>query len=279
EIVGRLVPDPAHLFAGIKVIEFVAPGDLAVQLTVDAGNLWFKTLAANYHPLSSADVLLPHAGRLVVRSGYPRSGCSTMLVSSQASYFLSTAVCVEPHPADASKTLVSRFLAAPVDVAHFRVKHLARMSVARAGTEWFRWLFDGDMCTAREAMKGFYVVLSLQDCSFGGPLLPRVAGAEPFDAETWERVGADVSFAAYLQSFLHLLDLGAAKVFSSLDGQQLVPSQAILRRKDWEHVRPVLLPVFQKACIAYRRLLPNGTVELPKLAENVPATFSHVCDG
>ena len=49
------------------------------------------------------DVLLPHAGRLVVRSGYPRSGCSTMLVSSQASYFLSTAVCVEPHPADASK--------------------------------------------------------------------------------------------------------------------------------------------------------------------------------
>ena len=37
------------------MIEFVAPGDLAVQLTVDAGNLWFKTLAANYHPLASAE--------------------------------------------------------------------------------------------------------------------------------------------------------------------------------------------------------------------------------
>ena len=42
--VGWLMPDPSHLFKAINVVQSVAPGEVAVQLTVDAENVWFKTL-------------------------------------------------------------------------------------------------------------------------------------------------------------------------------------------------------------------------------------------
>ena len=46
---------------------------------------------ANLPSLPSAEMLQPHAGYVAVRRAYPYGGCCTMLVSSKASHFLSTA--------------------------------------------------------------------------------------------------------------------------------------------------------------------------------------------
>ncbi|CAE7618932.1 Cacna1h [Symbiodinium natans] len=272
ESVGRLTPDPAHLFADIRVVESIAPGQATVQLTVDPNNLWFKTLAANSPALTSDEVLQPHPGCLVVRRSPSPQGSCTMLVSSQASHYLSTAVTVSPDPQDASKTLITRLIAAPTDCAYFRLKHLARMSLSLAGAAWLGWVFGAEMCAARVAMKSFYVILSIESCNYGPPLLPRTAGAKPFVAEHWERAPAEGHFAAYLHDFLRALGLGV-EVFCSVDGKQLTQNQAMLRRHEWEKALPIFLPMFQMSTMAYRRLSPHGAGEPPKLLEDEEATF------
>lgn len=266
--------DPSKMFLEIRMLQHLGPGDALVHLQVDAKKLWYKVLAANL----DTELLEPHHGKLLVRRAFPDDECCTQVLTSSASIYLGNAAIAAPFGEE--KVLVTFLSVVPVGFLGFRLRHLARASLnSRALLPWISWLFSENMVQSRAWSEAFYVVLSIENCCNGPPLLPhptKGADAKPFNLGDWQ-VSADDTFAAYLRHFLAAAGLGDFDIFSSLDGKQLAVHQAALSRETWISLAPSFWPLFHNASIAYRRM---ASFKL-QLAEDIPELVedaSHVAE-
>lgn len=135
--------------------------------------------------------------------------------------------------------------------------------------------------------KQHYVILQVQACKRGPPLLPAkdasaqenavvVAAGRQGESSSWERYGAVLSgkfrLSAYLACFMRRLQgAPAAEVFDKVDGKQLVPYQCAMRRESWEAVRDLFTQAFLIQKTAYRRA--NGGSTAPSFQEAAEARF------
>lgn len=242
------VADPSQIFVA-RPAAVPRNGAVTVELRVDKEKLWFQVLAAH---LPEADRLLePHLGRWLVRRAFPEATCSTQVFTSEMSIYLDCAQVASPHPSDESQMLVTFLRLVPVTPLQFRMRHLLRASLSRCLQPWFAWLFSDSQVAARA--ETFYVILSIENCFNGPPLLPQSLAPRPFSLEDWQQTDDD-SFAAYLRHFTAAAGLGDVDVLGSLDGKQLALHQAAMSRESWMSIAPRFLPMFENASIAYRRM-------------------------
>ncbi|CAJ1348823.1 unnamed protein product [Effrenium voratum] len=172
-------------------------------------------------------------------------GWRTGFRSQVGQYFASVSV-LEPHPSDhrqlqATVGLLARNLAtwakAPLLSMANLMSQLVNHTVQAVVTS---------LPVLQDADQKFYTVLTLRTCQGGWPLLPGKPKAEGHVVELsatngpfrfWFRPEAkDFSLAAYLRAFLPVIGADI-QVFESMNGEPLVPFQAVLQRSQWEAVR------------------------------------------
>lgn len=134
-----------------------------------------------------------------------------------------------------------------------------------------------------------YVVLCLQSCSRGPPLLPcsvtsdGVVQADSFIEDVKVvNVGGfawvpaqhkGFNFTEYLRRLLQALGL-SVQIWDEIDGRRLVPYQACLLGSDWDRVSQSFVETFSAQRAAYRRM--HGGKNAPKVK---PTLEPHFLDG
>ncbi|CAE7650566.1 unnamed protein product, partial [Symbiodinium pilosum] len=148
-------------------------------------------------------------------------------------------------------------------------------------------LLNGPYISAmRESDDNFYLVLTIQSCKRGLPLVPLVTDEPPTTTiAAGERLGLDrwVRFSPesvgsskfYLSEYIKVLLLNVGEtidVFNSMDGRNLMPYQCVVRREQWMAVRTRFIEVFLLQKTAYRRA--NGGSTAPSMHEGFEPRFS-----
>jgi len=196
-----------------------------------------------------------------------------------------TALLLEPRGERTLVTQVRRLVqiprwAIPLAAKRFFVDQAERL-VALKGSAAF---------IAATASAAAYTIVSLRRCAKGVPLIPLHV-----DSEDWipavRSDGSRLPFCEYLQKFLDACDASGAsggmlrghdlRIFSCLDGRQLVPYQAAVPQASWEHIWNRIREPFKRQQTAYRQLYGGAsapeltvTTEPRFVAANVPE-----CDG
>ncbi|CAE7203983.1 unnamed protein product [Symbiodinium natans] len=138
----------------------------------------------------------------------------------------------------------------------------------------------------REMDESFYVVLTIQSCKRGLPLVPLVTDESPTTTiVAGEKLGLDrwIRFSPesvgsskfYLSEYITVLlsNVGESiDVFNSMDGRTLMPYQCVVRREQWMALRTRFTEVFLLQKTAYRRA--NGGSTAPSMHEGVEPRFS-----
>jgi len=136
----------------------------------------------------------------------------------------------------------------------------------------------------------FYRVLTVQSCKRGLPLVPltddgvadhqptvTIAAGKHAGLTRWVRYEPEMqekhrfNFADYMRLFLANLGETGVRVFSSLEGRQLVPYQCSVDRAAWDSARQKFTEAFLLQKTAYRRA--NGGSTAPSFHEDVKARF------
>mmetsp|Transcript_106088 Transcript_106088/g.342496 ORF Transcript_106088/g.342496 Transcript_106088/m.342496 type:complete len:224 (+) Transcript_106088:526-1197(+) len=128
-----------------------------------------------------------------------------------------------------------------------------------------------------ELAKNYYVVLCLQSCPRGTPLLPchlTSDGAVHADSFIQDVSSVNVghyawvpaqqqgfNFPEYLEQLLQVLGF-SAQVYDCLDGRRLVPYHATMLGRDWSRVEESFAKLFREQRSAYR--LMHGGKGAPK---------------
>jgi len=127
--------------------------------------------------------------------------------------------------------------------------------------------------------QNFYVILQMQSFGRGFPLIPAdqsdsivtIDAGEELGYPHWKRFESDrFRMPQYMKCFCAALGL-SLDAFEYLDSRKLVPYQCVLRRSDWEALKPSFLEVFRLAKTAYRRA-NSGTVA-PGIQAGVEARY------
>lgn len=134
--------------------------------------------------------------------------------------------------------------------------------------------------------RSLYVILSLRTCPQGRPLLPLLprspqhgvsvtTGADGVVSvtglgaaqhlTTWFRPTGTFSLPTYLSDLLTVLGCDDVQVFESLEGRQLVPYQAVLRREQWERIGSLFNDVWLTHRAAYKKL--NSCKHAPTIVD------------
>lgn len=137
----------------------------------------------------------------------------------------------------------------------------------------------------RSIDRSFYTTLSVQSCRRGLPLLPcpsgevedevvTIADGQPLGLDRWLRFDAErygsgrFYLSQYIKLFLANLNVHSNfPTYNSLDGNQLVSFQCVVRRDEWNAVKEAFHKAFLMQKKAYRRA--NGGNSAPTLSENV----------
>jgi len=113
---------------------------------------------------------------------------------------------------------------------------------------------------------GEYIVVSIRKCERGPPLLP-----VNLEEEQWTHFeSAGFSLPQYLRQFGELIGLPLV-VYDRIDGQHLVPYQAVISQPHWNQCAPTFLECFRRQRAAYRRI--NGGSSAPVLKTGVEGRF------
>lgn len=127
-----------------------------------------------------------------------------------------------------------------------------------------------------------YIILSLRTCPQGRPLLPQAPLQAPGSGSpdavvtvagvgaaqnltTWFRPTGTFSLPSYLSDLLTILGCDDVQVFDSLEGRQLVPYQAVLRREQWERIGSLFNDVWLTHRAAYKKL--NSCKHAPTIVD------------
>lgn len=136
----------------------------------------------------------------------------------------------------------------------------------------------------RSIDRSFYTTLTVQSCRRGLPLLPcppgdvedevvTIADGEALGLDRWlrfdaERYGSERFYLSqYIKIFLANLNVHSNfPTYNSLDGNQLVSFQCVVRRDEWNAVKEAFHKAFLMQKKAYRRA--NGGNSAPSLSED-----------
>mmetsp|Transcript_41370 Transcript_41370/g.92530 ORF Transcript_41370/g.92530 Transcript_41370/m.92530 type:complete len:410 (+) Transcript_41370:99-1328(+) len=134
--------------------------------------------------------------------------------------------------------------------------------------------------------ENFYLVLTIQSCKRGLPLIPLVrdgnatvtiAAGERLGLGRWVRFNPELCgsskfhLSEYIKSLLNSVG-EHIDAFKSLDGRKLMPYQCAVRRDQWNLLRRRFIEVFLLQKTAYRRA--NGGSTAPSLHEDVDPRFA-----
>eukprot|EP00405_Crypthecodinium_cohnii_P055033 CAMPEP_0206631552 /NCGR_PEP_ID=MMETSP0325_2-20121206/68296_1 /ASSEMBLY_ACC=CAM_ASM_000347 /TAXON_ID=2866 /ORGANISM="Crypthecodinium cohnii, Strain Seligo" /LENGTH=319 /DNA_ID=CAMNT_0054156743 /DNA_START=606 /DNA_END=1565 /DNA_ORIENTATION=- len=240
----------------VQMVSRLAPGDAVVRYTFNKPLL--KVAVRLLLGLDCTEM------RHTVRRDYPRQDMMTITLTPpnpgglmQFQDYMLTSYYMVIEGIGEEANMVSHFLELPWSTfpgwaAHF-VSELA--------------IFAGRFPRRIPEAKHYYVVLCLQSCSRGPPLLPckpkegmQSVLVGPF---AWVPANPDgFNFPEYLENLLEALEV-TAPVWGCLDGRKLVPYQACMRGSDWELVSPRFAELFQHQRAAYRLL--HGGKNAPKV--------------
>ncbi|CAE7941753.1 unnamed protein product [Symbiodinium sp. KB8] len=149
-----------------------------------------------------------------------------------------------------------------------------------------RFLNGPSISTMRESDEYFYIVLTIQSCKRGLPLVPLVTDELPTTTiVAGERLGLDRwirfnpesvgSSKFYLSEYIKVLLSNVGEnidAYNSMDGRTLMPYQCAVRREQWSSLRTRFVEVFLLQKTAYRRA--NGGSTAPSMHEGVEPRFS-----
>ncbi|CAJ1433516.1 unnamed protein product [Effrenium voratum] len=213
-------------------------------------------------------------------------GWRTGFRSQVGQYFASVSV-LEPHPSD------HRQLQATVGLLARNLATWAKaplLSMANLMSQLVNHTVQAvviSLPVLQDADQKFYTVLTLRTCQGGWPLLPGKPKAEGHVVELsatnepfrfWFRPEAkDFSLAAYLRAFLPVIGADI-QVFESMNGEPLVPFQAVLQRSQWEAVSTAFQEAWRYQKVAYEKLIP-GKRHTPNITENRKPRTMCVEDG
>lgn len=269
----------SHLHYG-KVVSVIEPGHVLVwtsyernkfmqlrQLLICPSEDPLKRFVGNETLMDSTDW---HIGRYVHRRNFPSPGIWCMFVSPE-------------FPEDLKASPPSLWIARRCgEQQHIQVTHLlheAFMQFDSWNWRYYNMMLDSvskfcaalwnDPCMVqlRQIGQVFYIVLTMRRSTHGPPLLQ-----DSQDIESWVSYPCTTRFKLpeYLRIFLKRLGMNI-DVYSSLDGSQLVPYQAVVRRHDWEKVEALVAIAFQRQMTAYRRL--RGCRNVPVLQVDCEPRF------
>ena len=140
----------------------------------------------------------------------------------------------------------------------------------------------------RQHDQHFYLILTIQSCKRGMPLLPvgnvhahgehvtTIDAGKGMGLTTWARydpamVGSDRFFLSeYLQQFAKSIG-ESLEAYQSLNGQELLFFQCAVAREEWSRVQPRIQAAYRLQKTAYRHL--NGGVHAPGLVEGGAPRF------
>lgn len=134
----------------------------------------------------------------------------------------------------------------------------------------------------RELDMHAYVVLSLRNYNRGAPLVPHkgvgndvvtITSGQDLGLSSWTRFQSEsrqFRFAQYMHVFMEKLG-HPLKFYETLDGRVLVPYQCVVSRQEWEKLRDVFAPAFDKQKAAYRRA--NGGASAPSWTDSIRPHF------
>ena len=170
-----------------------------------------------------------------------------------------------------------------MNLCKWAAPHLRLMlDVARSTTAWYlnREGLEVERCRDQK----LYLVLTITSFRRGYPLIPADASKDSITIDAgkeyglanWVRyhpsmVGSrHFHLADYLRLFLERLGDGAL-FYRSLDGQELLPYQCVVRQVDWQKVRNRFHEAYMLQKKAYRHA--NGGTTTPKVFEDNPPRF------
>jgi len=239
----------------LETIKDIAPGDAIVRFFTESR---MHEAAVKMLAVSAGKNSEGNSTRFMVRRNFPEAGQVTQVfVSDSIAYRI-----VEESTSPDSCRLVS-----VLEIPWPEFPSWALEALHHANQLERDWAAEHQALPLQASAKAFYATLTLKNCSRGLPAVPcsGSAGAPCVQVGhyTWTaRSGANFCLADYLNCLLCLEGL-TFKASPSLDGQRLVPYQAVMIREDWEASRPHLEHVMQLQATAYRRL--KGGTGAPKL--------------
>eukprot|EP00929_Paragymnodinium_shiwhaense_P018959 TRINITY_DN13075_c0_g4_i1.p1 TRINITY_DN13075_c0_g4~~TRINITY_DN13075_c0_g4_i1.p1 ORF type:complete len:394 (-),score=48.27 TRINITY_DN13075_c0_g4_i1:440-1621(-) len=267
----------ANHMMNFELVEHLAPGDCMVKLT-------FPT------PITRivGDLLVgqqgpgPHNVRIALCENVPARGAGTVVCVSLGEDWLDfahaskTAMFVSHRPGKTEgSTVISYSLRSAWDSYPPFFSQLAKIFAGLSEEEAKVYL--NEMPRLHPIISTFYTVVSLRGCCRGPPLIPHLERSEVTTAEQiggyyWEsHEKGCVAFGTYLMQLLKLCDTNA-RVFTSLNGQRLVPYQVAVLTSAWKEVEPSLKKLFAAQCSAYRFM--RGGSGAPKLKVDLEARFA-----
>jgi len=164
--------------------------------------------------------------------------------------------------------------------------HFARvLKVGRDCAAWF--LNRPGIQEMRAVDQQYYVVLTMQSFRRGCPLIPEMGAATGKQVTTidagakmgltsWTRYHPNLAgnrkfrLADYLRVFLERIG-ERASIYGTLDGQELLPYQCAVCRKEWSRVSGHFRKAYLLQKTAYRRA--NGGPSAPQICEDVAPRF------
>jgi len=134
--------------------------------------------------------------------------------------------------------------------------------------QWVAAFRGSRLCAVLEAEEGLreYMVLALRKCERGPPLMP-----VSFEEDTWAPCDREFfSVSQYLQMFAEKAGVDLL-VYDSMDGQHVVPYQAVVSRAGWHQAEAQFMDYFRLQRAAYRRIF--GGSAAPVIKADVEARF------
>mmetsp|Transcript_106893 Transcript_106893/g.300964 ORF Transcript_106893/g.300964 Transcript_106893/m.300964 type:complete len:390 (-) Transcript_106893:30-1199(-) len=269
----------------MEMIRMLSPGDAIVSMKYDAQlDRAVKMLVGQY----SQEL------RFTLRRDFPNEGMTVALLAppNPGGYmmfphftFLSYYIVVRPLDETSQATKVTHFLELPwPSFPSWATAFLHQ--IAMSEIVWAR-RFN---CTETfELAKNYYVVLCLQSCPRGTPLLPchlTSDGAVHADGFIQDVNSVNVghyawvpaqqqgfNFPEYLEQLLQVLGF-SAQVYDCLDGRRLVPYHATMLGRDWSRVEESFAKLFREQRSAYR--LMHGGKGAPKVTQVTKPRFLNI---
>mmetsp|Transcript_33312 Transcript_33312/g.68688 ORF Transcript_33312/g.68688 Transcript_33312/m.68688 type:complete len:425 (+) Transcript_33312:61-1335(+) len=272
-----------------ELLELHDPGTTTVQQfsswgLLRLGSLLFADLEAPFRKNSSDLRCSSAASYQNLRRDYPDFGDSSLSFYQDGVGRAGLLVC-HPCEEDGKFDVIGVFNVPHEKLEYWSAIHfnLVLESAQRVAD---RLLNGPSISTMRESDECFYIVLTIQSCKRGLPLVPLVTDELPTTTiVAGERLGLDrwirfnpesVGSSKFLLSeYIKVLlsNVGESiDVYNSMDGRTLMPYQCAVRREQWISLRTRFIEVFLLQKTAYRRA--NGGSTAPSMHEGVEPRFS-----
>mmetsp|Transcript_59435 Transcript_59435/g.137329 ORF Transcript_59435/g.137329 Transcript_59435/m.137329 type:complete len:441 (+) Transcript_59435:36-1358(+) len=254
-----------------QVLQLFAPGDALVSMRLASHPMMLKWSSLVGKPACTR-AEEGHLLRVARRRDFPRPG---MWCYVQACMNQETMMICEGEGSAHTTVMIMQEAG---DAVHCReIIRLHRVpawaldkmpNAADFVAQWVAAFRGSRLCAVLEAEEGLreYMVLALRKCERGPPLMP-----VSFEEDTWAPCDREFfSVSQYLQMFAEKAGVDLL-VYDSMDGQHVVPYQAVVSRAGWHQAEAQFMDYFRLQRAAYRRIF--GGSAAPVIKADVEARF------